>query len=454
MSQTKSMVMLAGAALSLGGVAVAEQSAAWTSQNADEVRAIVAEMLADSNTRSSLLQSGGTAGHDGKHFFLASQDGNFRLNVSGQIQFRYYVNFRDDPNQGVGPAGPFVDDFDPGFETRRTKLEFSGHVFEPNLFYKVRGAFDRTGGPRTGGAFGLEDAYVGYKWDNGFSAQWGQFKLPFLKEESISSARQLAVDRSLTNEVFNQDFSQAIQMAYTDEAFRAMFAFSDGLGSRNTSFGADPADYALTGRVEFMWAGDWKQYDEFTSQRGSPYFGAIGAAVHFEDSPDVKGTIAGNTESLLYTIDLMMKGDGWNLFGAFIGSHIETAPAAAPSFDDFAFVAQGGVYLADDFEIFGRWDAIIPDGDRTNGTAVARSGNDMFNTVTGGFNYYMHGHAAKFTLDVQWNLDNPNDTAFTSGFSGGQPGGVFGNPGGGIGFQNSGNEDNQFVVRAQFQLLF
>lgn len=454
MSQTKSIVMLAGAALSLGGVAVAEQSAAWTSQNADEVRAIVAEMLSDANTRSSLLQSGGTAGHDGKHFFLASQDGNFRLNVSGMVQFRYYVNFRDNPNAGAPPGGPFVDDFDPGFETRRTKLAFSGHIFEPNLFYRVQGAFDRAGGPRGGGTFGLEEASVGYKWDNGFTAKWGQFKLPFLKEESMSSAKQLTVDRSLTNEVFNQDWSQGIELSYTDEAFRAFFAFSDGFGSRNTSFGGDPADYALTGRVEFMWAGDWNQYSEFTSKRGSPYFGAIGAAAHFEDSPDVKGTVAGNTESFLYTVDAMTKGDGWNLYGAFIGSHIETAAAAAPSFDDFGFVVQGGVYLTDDFEIFLRWDAIIPDGDRTNGTAVARSGNDMFNTATGGFNYYLHGHAAKFTLDLQYNIDNPSDTAFTDGANGGFPGGVFGVPGGGIGFQNTGNEDNQFVVRAQFQLLF
>src|SRR5439155_5453186 len=89
MSQTKRFLVLAGAALSLGGVnaALAQQS------NADETRAIVAEMLADAQTRTSLLAAGG-AGHDGQ-FYLASPDGSFRLNVGGQIQFRYILDFRD-----------------------------------------------------------------------------------------------------------------------------------------------------------------------------------------------------------------------------------------------------------------------------------------------------------------------------------------------------------------------
>jgi len=89
--------------LSAGAAFAAEENT--TNQNAglsaDETRALVAEMLADAETRSSLLQNSATAGHDGK-FFLASPDGNFRLNIGGQIQFRYNTVFLDDDTRTAG----------------------------------------------------------------------------------------------------------------------------------------------------------------------------------------------------------------------------------------------------------------------------------------------------------------------------------------------------------------
>ncbi|HYE01658.1 MAG TPA: porin, partial [Phycisphaerales bacterium] len=157
------LVLLAGAALGLGGVAMAAEP---TTIDRDEVRAVVAEMLADAETRSSLLQGGASAGHDGK-FFIASNDGNFRLNLGGQIQFRYIINFSDEDNALT------EDEFDTGFQTRRTKLDFTGHVINPNWTYRVLTNFDRA----NGNAF-LEDAFVEYRFASGMRARWGQFKLP------------------------------------------------------------------------------------------------------------------------------------------------------------------------------------------------------------------------------------------------------------------------------------
>ena len=113
------------------GLAAAAPAFAQTST--DTVRAQVAEMMADAETRSSLLAAG-DAGHDGR-FFIAG-DG-FRLNIGGQIQFRYVLNFRDDENNG--------DDFSNGFQTRRTKLDFNGEI-RNDWFFRVLGAFDREGG--------------------------------------------------------------------------------------------------------------------------------------------------------------------------------------------------------------------------------------------------------------------------------------------------------------------
>ena len=392
MSHTKSLVMLAGAAIGLTGTAFANQNA-WSDQNADEVRALVAEMMNDAQTRSSLLQSGATAGHDGK-FFLGSADGNFRLNVGGQIQFRYLANFRDDAfaNNPGTVQDESEDDTTLGFQTRRTKLWFSGHIFDPNLYYKIQGAFDRDGGD-----FGLEDAYVGYKFDNGLDLRWGQFKLPFMREELVSSTKQLAVERSNTNAFFNQGRAQGVQVAWMNEQFRATGAISDGFRSANTDFTADPADFALTGRVEFLAMGDWKQFEEFTSFRGTANGLMIGGAIHWqEDSEETVATFNGFTASIddffAYTLDVSWQSDGWNLFGALTGATVNGDGPAGDS-DPFGFVLQGGVFMTDDWELFARYDF-------TDGDAL-----DDYSEITFGVNYYMHKQAAKFTFDVVWALD-------------------------------------------------
>lgn len=422
MSHTKSLVLLAGAAIGLSGAAFADQNA-WSSQNADEVRALVAEMMNDAQTRSSLLQSGATSGYDGK-FFLGSADGNFRLNVGGQIQFRYLANFRDD-NFADDPAtdrDESDDDNTLGFQTRRTKLWFEGHIFDPNLYYKVNGAFSRSGGE-----FELEDAYVGYKFENGLDLRWGQFKSPFLREELVSSTKQLAADRSNVNEFFNQDRSQGIQVAWAGEQFRAMGMFSDGFNSANTDFNADPADFALTGRVEFLAMGDWKQFDDFTSWRGSSNALMIGGAIHWEtDSEEVNNSA---DDFFAYTLDASWESDGWNLYGAFVGSSVDTDTGAGDT-DPFGFIVQGGVFVAEDWELFARYD--YTDGDNL----------DDFSEFTFGVNYYIHKHAAKFTADVVWALDETataNGTAAVTST--------------GTGILASGEQD-QFVIRAQFQLVF
>ncbi len=443
MRPTTGLIIFAGAAVSLGSTAVAD-SESWSS-DADEVRALVAEMLADSETRSSLLQSGGTAGHDGK-FFLASPDGNFRLNVGGQVQFRYTANFRDDDgmigfdddDDGIIDRSERVDDFEGGFQTRRTKLTFSGHVYEPELRYKVQGAFDRAGG-----AFILEDAYVEYDMSNGWSVRWGQFKLPLLREELVSSKYQLAADRSVANELFNQGRSQGIQVTYADEMWRFRAAFSDGLASANSDLGADPADWAITGRVEVLIAGEWSQFKDFTSEPGSDYGVMVGAAGHFEQSPDVPGGTV--IDRFSYTVDASVEGDGWNVFAAFIGNTLSDVPVGlgTQDADNFAFVVQGGLYVAEDIEIFARYDHIFLDDD-------VFVGDDEFKTLTAGANYYMYGHAAKFTADVQWFFDS-TDGLFAGAAAGGLAGAGANT---GIGLLDSGDEDGQIALRFQFQLLF
>lgn len=417
---------LAAAALTACSAAALAEPSSWSQEQADQTRAIVAEMLADASTRTSLLADGGVAGHDGK-FFLASPDGKFRLNVGGQLQFRYIASFlSDDP-----VFSP--DDFDPGFETSNTRLRFDGHIFEPGLFYAVQMNFAEDTGTAT-----LEDAYVGYAWDNGWAVIWGQLKMPVLWEDVLHEKYNLAVDRSVVNAAIDPGRSQGIWAHYSSDDWRMWAGFNDGLATANTAFNAaGEPDWAFTTRWEWKIAGQWSQFDQFTSPRGSEFAAKLAAATHWQNGPDVKGVPAAMVGA--YTADLMLKGDGWNAFGSFVGLHID--PDGAPTAtDDFGLMAQGGIYLTDKFELFGRYDVVIPDNDR--------AADKAFNTVTLGGNYYLHGQAAKLTFDVQWFLDDTVDNALVSAIAGGP-----GSNGGAIGLRPSPN-DNQLALRLQFQLLF
>ena len=415
-NKTTSLTILALALAAGGTTAMAAPTTTTNSAtDADGVRALVAEMIADAESRSSLLQSGGTAGHDG-NFFLSSADGNFNLKMSGQLQTRYTTNFNDDNA---------ADDFTPGFNLPRTALRFEGQIFG-DFGYAIQGDFNRAGG-----TFMLEDAYMHTDLGDGLTLLWGQLRMPVLWEDMLYEKYSLAVDQSVSNAVFGQGRSQGIWLHQSNDDYRWWAGFSDGVNSANTDFGASPADYALTGRFEWKAAGDWSQFNQFSSARGSEYAAKIGVAAHWQQSPDVPATP--DTTVFAYVVDAMAAGDGWNAFASFVGFNTDTD--GVPTTDDFGVVVQGGVFVDDDWEVFARYDGVFADSSRPN--------NDDFNTITAGANYYIHGQAAKFSIDLTWFLDSTTGNDLVNGVAGANS----------IGLMPSAEED-QIAIRAQFQLLF
>lgn len=408
--------------LAIAVIAAAAGGTTALANDADSVRALVAEMIADAESRSSLLQSGGTAGHDG-NFFLSSADGNFTLNVSGQLQTRYTLNFNDE-------NAPF-DDTVLGFNAPRTALRFEGQVFG-DFHYAIQGLFSRAGG-----GFALEDAYVWTEMSEGVNVGWGQGRTGFMTEDSLFETKSLAVDQSVVNAVFGQGRSQGIVFWSQQEDWSWEAAFTDGFRSANTDFGASPADYAFTGRVDFKAAGDWDQFEQFTSAQGSEYAAKIGGALHFQDGPEV-GPSDG-VQQFAYTVDAQVAGDGWNAFAMFVGASTDVDGGADT--DDFGWLIQGGYFVSEDWELFGRFDMVSPDS--------GRAADDDFSTVTVGANYYIHGQAAKFSVDLSWYLDDAAGNDLVSGVDPNYGSGV----GGGLGLV-PGIEEDQVAIRAQFQLLF
>lgn len=426
MSRTSILAVLAGAALSSGAFTTASAQTSTT----DKDRAYAAELLASSQKATSAAPSTGA-------FKITDGSGNYVLQVGGYTQFRYVMNWRDNPPDvgGVHDSG-----FTSGFEATRTRINFSGNVVNPDMKFRIEGGWsDAEGTDSSGGAFTLLDAYGHYHFNNGMYLKWGQFKPALLREESIDNPYQLTADRSVMDVVFSQGWSQGVELGWMGDAFGFRFDFTDGVRSQNQSYSAADADWALTARLDWKWAGDWSRFDDFTSFRNSDFAGLLGVAAHYEQRGNTATTPAMSTPQeglLLYTIDASVEGNGWNAFAAFVGSHTE--PDEGDGFDDFGFLVQAGVFLTEQAELFGRWDSVWVDEDR--GASV----DEDFNTLTAGVNYYVvpESHAAKFTVDAQWFLNEPGDNALVSG--------------GGYGPQalQPSSDDNQLALRLQFQLMF
>lgn len=407
MFQTRSLSGIA--ALTLIASAGLAQTATTGTESKD--RAYAAELVSDASNRTSFSENSGGGGFENGKFTIHDESGANSLVIGGTIQFRYSADFRDD--SGVDDN----EDFTQGFSSRRTRLRFGGSIWDKNLTYLVQ--LDAN---RADGEMGIVDAYGQYKWSNGVTFKWGQYKLPFLREETISDTSQLAADYSVTHTVFTQTRSQGIEFGYEGSDFRVMGDLSDGIRTLNTDFNSNAeADFAITGRVEWKFAGeDWKRFNDYTSWRGADFAGMLGAAAHYQSGGetggiDDTGAADGTNDRDLFlaTVDSQFEGNGWNAAVAgMYRSDNNDESSESDTFGDFGVLVQGGIFVSEQVEAFARYDVVLMDGDRT----AAPDGDDSFHTVTAGANYYVSpdSQAVKVTGQMSYYFNPTVDVEILS----------------------------------------
>ena len=396
----------------------AETRQEWlTEERATEMRSLVADVLADSSSRTSLQDAAATAGWSpDSGFYLRSADNRFMLQVSGLLQARYMWSRTSNAgfaNTGPGGQAERLPDNQYGFDLPHSRLVFKGHVFEPGIRYYIRTQFDSFGTLQTGGqnanaasvgGLNLLDAYVAFDLDNQWSIRFGQFKLPFARESLISVQNLLTAGRSSVDQLMGIGRSQGIELSTRGTDFAWSFAFSDGgtdnllAGDSNNSgyfpVGTQPlnspywdqqASYGFTTRIEYKLAGDWSEFSEMTSPIGEENGIMLGLAGHyqmgsaptdlpvnvFQLEPTYVGS--GNNEWITVTGDASFNFGGASLYGAVYYSNSESKwsrstggnlfnaqPSVSGTTNLLGVLVQGSMYMTPKWELFARYEYIDP----------------------------------------------------------------------------------------------
>jgi hypothetical protein len=395
---------------------------AWlTQQRASEIRGLVQDVLADADTRASLLQSGAVSGYD-NGFFLGSADGNYLLRIIGQLQVRAVYNRQDDSP---------TDDNRFGFEVRRAKIEFKGHVFDPSWQYHVELDTSRSSGTVALG----ENGWIQKDMGNGLLLRFGQFKPYFTREEMISSKRLQGIERSQINTQFTAGTAQGVQAAYETDKWRLAGAFIDGANTLNTSWSNEDTEFAFTGRGEYIFSGDRKTFDDDNGWRSSEGGFMVAGGVMY--SKQEYGTGSGlpppdfnnaEGEALTFTADATWKANGWSVAGAAFYRMLDV-DATDLDLDQTAFVLRGGYFFQDDLEIY----AMYEWGD------LDIDGVENLSVITVGVSKFFNKHNLKWQSDIGYGF-NAVASAWAVDSAGWRA--------------DSGDNDGQIVIRSQFQLLF
>ncbi|HWE03063.1 MAG TPA: hypothetical protein VG326_11700, partial [Tepidisphaeraceae bacterium] len=388
---------------------------------------------AAASDRHFLTAEGFTAGYSDNRFIIQSADGNFTWRPWLHFQMRDVVE--DRANRLGGKKYP-EDEVDNGFEIRRMRFGFDGNLYSPDFTYFFNWTTNRASGNTTvsgatpsatggtvtasnnlGGVPFLEEAWVAYHLPTTpFSIKLGQQHDPLIHEELTSSRYRHSAEISLTGDIFaNGDaFTEGAFLIYdAGKNLRVEAGVNHGMRSANTNFldypnngGYNAFDYGFAGRAEWKFFGRWKDYGQVGAVDTKEPLLVVGTGADYSERGREGQLVAAadamyaDQNGLLFYGEFVDRYTTHN-FGAYtqsgVGASIITpdpAVAGKPT-NEYSLLAEGGYIINKRIEPFARYEFMHIQGD-------AAGSHNWLNVVTGGVNYYFHGHRVKLTLQAMW----------------------------------------------------
>ena len=460
----------------------------WLSEErAGQIRSVVEDVLADSESRASLRQDTMTAGwNDG--FFLASPDGRFKLEVGGFIQPAFMWSSINPPESDKLDQLPNRYGFGSG---GYNELIFKGHVFSPAIQFMVKTNFvfnqaisieRNVGEPNSqvqgsdSGNLTLLDAWVRINFSDNWSMRVGQYRLPYAREQLVVDQYQMGVSRSIVSRNYGLWYSQGIEFQFQGDDTRWNLSVDNGatdnvLGENLKAAGSEPlnnpwysqqSSFSVNSRMEWKPFGAWNDFNSFTSPMGEQAGLLLGLAFHTQTTqPNYQyETTTTTTQEKNNWSSATIDGQ-WNFGGASIfasafynyiysnqiypADDLGAPPAGARlgAVNAYGFTFQPAMYVDPKVEIFSRYeyanwsasDSEVLTTAKTNLPGLGQQG--PLSILTVGVNWYLDGQDLKWTTDVGTTIGSPVGASYIDTLAGWR-----------------GSSEGEMVFRTRLQLIF
>ncbi len=349
------------------------------------------------------------------------------------LRSRYTWSERDDSLLGD-------DETTIGYSIPRLEITAAAGVTD-----SVTGVISVVTRPGNSGEFELENAFAYWEIDERVALTVGQFMPAVRRGDMIHESGVGGLGRTTSHDFFAGEYQQGVQLSQQfDETSNWWWStyISDGPRTDNSPFeDSGEFDIAWGGRFEYKPRGTWDQFTDVTSFRGDEeglLFG-LGGFIALDGET--------NPSSVSDLMLCSLSGDvNYENDGARIGATIDWLQEdldGSPTIDYFGWGVEGGVFLNEQTELFGRLEQILVDDD------LALT-DDEFLFLRGGLNYFLipGSQAARLSFDIGYAFD---PTAPLTGL--GIPGSAVMGVASDSGFVGS-SEDGELVFRGQFQGRF
>jgi len=362
-----------------------------------------------------------TAGYaktGGSGVFIRDAEDRFRLNIGAYTQGRYNMNRRDSSAGG--------NDFSRGTSMNRTRIFLEGK-YTDRYNYHFRLNMNNSENAE------LLVGYLNRNFNENWSMRVGAQFMALSREDWMYAQDVLGLEFSPNDFTFAVGSSVGAQPHYREKKQRLWFGVSNGAFGHKEKFpSTSTADILLTSRYEYQLVGDdWAVWDDLVGRRGRARGILLGVAGAYQrDWKDSStGTAAEKSSQLI--ADISFNGDGYQALVS--GTWMWLDPKVGQDYNNYGLLAQGGYFIAEPWQLYGRYDLISP-GDMPGS-------QDTFNALAVGVNYF------PFSWTNRWKFSGEAGYLFESLDR------TIVSPSGSLGWLAS-DDDGQWNLRFQTQFGF
>jgi phosphate-selective porin OprO/OprP len=326
-----------------------------------------------------------------------------QVRINNRVQLRFTEELPDETVTLPGTGGAGEDR--PSFRIRRAKLKIDGWFYKTWLLYELQLNWPAVTTTNNPGAI-LEDANINWDLTRGerkFMVKFGQYKVPFGRQQLTSSGSQQLVDRSQVSDQYARGRDLGLQLwgaAFGNKVEWRVGAFN---GNGLTRSSNDNDTFQYNARVMFQPSGvlplgtglgnSGPLFSEADFESTDKPIWAV--AANFEHNDFHRTTTAVDLKDDVWAFDYTFKFKGFSSVGEVHLREREPEPAPgapAAKFDSNGWFIQAGYLIgkARQWEVAGRYGTFDP---------TSLRGGDLQREVRGGVNYYYNRHALKVQAD-------------------------------------------------------